>query len=66
MTTANLQFFTNGDYLTGNYLNELVESGVNTIIMSYYSKEDNQFDLEIIKPYMDKMAKKLDFWNILY
>lgn len=61
LPNANLQIFTNGDYLTRDYLDELRLAGINTIIMSYYSKEDNQFDINnIIKPSMDKIAKKLD------
>ena len=65
---ADLQIFTNGDYLNRDYLYELREAGINTIIMSYYSKENNQFDVEnIIKPAMEKRAKKLGLeYNILF
>lgn len=60
LPNANLQIFTNGDYLTRDYLDELRLAGINNMLMSYYSKEDNQFDLEnVIKPAMDKIAKKL-------
>ncbi|WP_297296345.1 SPASM domain-containing protein [uncultured Brachyspira sp.] len=65
---ADLQIFTNGDYLNRDYLYELRKAGINTIIMSYYSKENNQFDVEnIIKPAMEKRAKKLGLeYNILF
>lgn len=67
LPNANLQIFTNGDYLTRDYLDELRKVGTNIIIMSFYSKENNQFDVnKIIKPSMDKMAKRLGLeYNIL-
>ena len=61
LPNAKLSIFTNGDYLTKDYLEELRIAGINNILMSYYSKEDNQFDLyNVIKPSMNKIMEKLD------
>ncbi len=57
---ANLGIFTNGDYLTREYLDELRDAGMNNMLMSYYLKENERFDIEnVIKPAMQRMAKKL-------
>ncbi|WIH87729.1 radical SAM/SPASM domain-containing protein [Brachyspira pilosicoli] len=58
---AILQIFTNGDYLTRDYLDELRDAGINFIMMSYYGQKDEKFDIENnIKPAIYKMSKKLD------
>ena len=52
--------FTNGDYLTREYLDELKDAGVNSIIMSYYFDKNEKFDKNrIINNGMNKILDKL-------
>ena len=52
--------FTNGDYLTREYLDELKDAGVNSIIMSYYFDKNEQFNKNrIINNGMNKILDKL-------
>lgn len=51
-----LQIFTNGDYLTREYLKELKMAGINSMIISYHY--DGKFDPNNIKPFMEKNINK--------
>ena len=55
-----LGIFSNGDYLTREYLDELREAGMSYMLMSYYLKKNESFDkARVLKPAMQKMADKL-------
>lgn len=57
---AVLGIFTNGDYLNREYLDELRDAGASYMIMSYYAKKGERFDVERhIKPAIKRMGKKL-------
>lgn len=57
---AKLGIFSNGDYLTREYLDELRDAGMSYMIMSYYLKKSENFDkTKVLKPAMQKMADKL-------
>lgn len=57
---ANLGVFTNGDYLDRQYLDEIKKAGASFILMSYYAKKDEPYDIERnIKPAIEKMSAKL-------
>ena len=57
---AKLCIFTNADYLTKEYLEELSKY-IDVLIMSYYLKNDETYDLDNkIKPYMQNVFSKLD------
>lgn len=61
LPNARLGIFTNGDYLDRIYLDSLRDAGVTYMIMSYYFDKNKEFDTEgIIKPAINKMAKKLN------
>lgn len=59
-----ITIFTNGDYLTLDYLELLENIGVNAMFISYYYNGNDKnipFDIEnIIKPGMQKLLKKLN------
>ncbi|WP_394954875.1 radical SAM protein [uncultured Helicobacter sp.] len=58
---AKLGIFTNGDYLTREYLDELRDAGMSYMLMSYYLKKNESFDkAKVLKPAMQKMANKLN------
>ena len=57
---AIIGIFTNGDYLTKEYLDELKDAGVNSIIMSYYFDKNEKFDKQrIVNNGMNKILDKL-------
>lgn len=61
LPNAKLSIFTNGDYLTTEYLEELLEAGISYIIISYYLKENENFNnLEELKINMEKNIYKLN------
>ncbi|WP_334083044.1 radical SAM/SPASM domain-containing protein [Helicobacter typhlonius] len=55
---AKLNIFTNGDYVSKSYLEELRDAGINWILMSYYPTQKH-FDREQILKAMQKMQQKL-------
>lgn len=61
---AYIYIFTNGDYLTLDYLKLLENIGVNAMLISYYYDGNDKnitFDIEnIIKPGMQKLLNKLN------
>lgn len=58
---AQLGIFSNGDYLTRQYLDELKNAGMSYMVMSYYLKKGETFDKnKVLKPAMQKMAQKLN------
>lgn len=61
---AYITIFTNGDYLTLDYLKLLENIGVNAMIISYYYNGNDKnvpFDIEnIIKPGMQKLLNRLN------
>lgn len=61
---AYITIFTNGDYLTLDYLKLLENIGVNAMLISYYYDGNDKnitFDIEnIIKPGMQKLLNKLN------
>ena len=60
MPKSIIGIFTNGDYLTREYLDELKDAGVNLIIMSYYFNKNEKFDKNrIINNGMNKILDKL-------
>lgn len=60
LPNAKLGIFSNGDYLTRAYLDELKDAGMSYMLMSYYLKKNEAFDkASVLKPAMDKMAHKL-------
>lgn len=57
---AILKIFTNGDYLTIDYLDKLKSAGINEIVASYYTNKDVIFDVEKnIKPKIENIVDKL-------
>ncbi len=60
LPNATLGIFTNGDYLTTEYLNDLSEVGVSNMVMSYYFRENEQFNIEALKLNMQKNINKLN------
>ncbi|RDU66960.1 radical SAM protein [Helicobacter didelphidarum] len=56
---ARFTIFTNGDYLTREYLDLLADAGINNMIMSYYFPKTQEFDRLSLKDSMQKMGKKL-------
>ena len=69
LPNAKLGIFTNGDYLTTEYLNGLSEVGISYIVMSYYLKDSEEFDIDQLKINMQKNIDKFNFkvenFNIL-
>ena len=58
LPNARLGVFTNSDYLTKDYLDELVNNGMNYLLMSYYFSKDEIFDKEnIVNNGMNKLLK---------
>ena len=58
---AKLGIFSNGDYLTRKYLDALKNAGMSYMIISYYLKKNESFEkTRVLKPAMQKMAKKLN------
>ncbi|MCX2717101.1 radical SAM protein [Helicobacter sp. MIT 21-1697] len=55
---AKLDIFTNGDYVSKEYLQELKDAGVNWVLMSYYPMQKDFDRTQIIKA-MQKMQQKL-------
>lgn len=55
---AKFCIFTNGDYASKEYFEELREAGVTHILMSYYPT-NNDYDREKVIKAMEKMQKKL-------
>ena len=57
---AKLHIYTNGDYLTREYLDELKEAGLNYIMISFYVKNGQNYDVnKFIQPGIDKISEKL-------
>ena len=55
-----LVVFTNGDYLTKYYLDNLCLAGLNKMIISCYLDNNEDYDVEnIVKPKMNKLLEKL-------
>lgn len=64
---ATLGIFSNGDYLTREYLDALADAGASFLLMSYYATKDEPFDVKTyIKPAMARMGKKLGLPYITY
>ena len=68
---AYIYIVTNGDYLTLDYLEILIDAGVDEIRISYYYNGNDKnvpFDIEnIIKPGMQKFLNKLNLdYSVLY
>lgn len=58
---AHFTIFSNGDYASKEYFQELREAGVDNVLMSYYYGKEKSFDKErTILPAMKKMSQKLD------
>lgn len=61
LPNAFLSTNTNGDYLTKEYIEKLVESGLNFLAIQCYLGQDEIFDIEkVVKPKMQKIIDKLD------
>lgn len=68
---CNILIYSNGDYLTREYLEQLKNAGVNILSISYYYDHLDKnipFDVDnIIKPGMDKLLKKLGLdYKVVY
>ena len=55
---AKLCIFTNGDYASKEYFEELKDAGANNVLMSYYPT-NNDYDRNKVIKAMEKMQKKL-------
>ncbi|MEI0611468.1 radical SAM/SPASM domain-containing protein [Brachyspira pilosicoli] len=61
LPNAKLGILTNADYLDREYLDQLVNSGINMIMMSYYFEKGEEFDKNYILNHgMTKLLKKLN------
>ena len=60
LPNAKLGIYTNGDYLTTEYLDDLSEAGITKITMSYYFNENEKFNIEKLKVNMQKNIDKLN------
>lgn len=58
---AYLAIFTNGDYLSNDYLDKLSEVGIKQITTSYYFSKDELFDVDNLKLKMENFIKKFNF-----
>ena len=61
LPNAKIGIFTNGDYLTTEYLDDLSEVGISYMIMSYYLKYNEEFNIEQLKFNMQKNIDKFNF-----
>lgn len=57
--SARLYTHTNGDYVTREYLDELVDAGLRHIAIQVYPSNGGEFDMDALSARQDKLAKKL-------